>query len=174
MLLLLLQRRELDPLPVEQRGAADQRPDRVADVRAGQDRDGEGLPGTVPTIPCRQHTVRKRQDSISLGWALRGKGKGNKNRNRNIPVQRNRHRAQPRAHARPQRPSPHGIRGAIDGPDLAPHGAVDAVHVDERRGRQEGHVARAEEGVRVVRGQRRAEEDEEDEEDGGGKEGCEG
>lgn len=47
--ILLLRRLKLDPLPVEQRRAADQRPDGVADVRAGDDGDGEGLPGAVPT-----------------------------------------------------------------------------------------------------------------------------
>jgi len=51
---------------------------------------------------------------------------------------------------------------------------VDAVDVDEWRGGQESHVGRAEEGVRVVRGEGRAEEDEQDGEDGGAEEEREG
>lgn len=134
--MVIILRHKLDAFPIHPRQTTDQRSHDEPQIRPGQDSNRVSLPRPVPSNQSTQRNTIQRE----------GKGK-------NKPVKWNRHGTKPSPHTRPQRSSPDDIRRSIHSPDLTPGRRVHAVHVDQRRGGEEGHMRRAQHRLEVVRRQ---------------------
>lgn len=76
-----------------------------------------------------------------------------------VPIQWNRHSAQPRAHKATHQTAKGLIERCTESADRSPGGRVDAVYVEEREECKEGKVRGAQECMRPMCGEGRAEED---------------
>ena len=88
------------------------------------------------------------------------------------PIERNGDGAEPRAETCTQRTTPNRIGGTSNAPDFVPDRSVQAMRVDQRGSRQDGHMGRTENSLGIMGGERSAEEDEECCQDRGSEHEC--